>query len=305
MGAAGASEAPCSCTSVILWRPSCNHTLVAGVRPWPSRWPTEQWCSPSALRPGRRQHALRLRLHPCMLFPLAFSQCFRVFRAFRTCPGNEHAPAGNQHQAWRKGIGSDPPGELIRMQFDTPAIVAGAGHCFGLPGHAEAVATWWIYWPIDRGSHESFSASHPNRAWRMTGDERSEEQGTEHGRSLATTGRWPGEVEGVGLGSKRLSWLPGPGLLMSLQHQLVIDHVDAGSEVVRLRSRGRGGAGRLGLQGFAAPQPSPTSTNYKQLWLSNNSSQLATLYPWSRGIKKPQERQLTGAMQGASSRAAA
>lgn len=57
---------------------------------------------------------------------------------------------------------------------------------------------------IGRSIQEGSCASHPNRAWLMTCDERSEERGIEHGRSLATTGRWPGEVEGERLGSKGL-----------------------------------------------------------------------------------------------------
>lgn len=274
------------------------------MRPWPSRWPSERGCSPGALRADRRPYALPHHLRSRMLFPLSFPQCFRGFRAFRTCTGSDNAPTGNRHRAWRKGIGSDPPGELNQALRDVSAIDAGVDHCLGIIGHVDQVATWWICQHIDRGSHESFSASHPNRAWRMTGDERSEEQGIEHGRSLATTGRWPGEVEGEGLGSKRLSRRPGRKFPMSKQHQLVIDHVDidAGSEVMRLRSRGRGGVGHPGFQGLPGSNASPSRVNYCELWLSNNSDQLAPSHPWSRGIKKPQERQLAGAMQGVSSR---
>jgi len=172
--------------------------------------------SPGARQPGRCRHP------STPLFPLAFPQCFRGFRAFRAWGGSGYAPTGNRHRPTRKGTGSDPPGERLRVRLSVRLGVA-----IQVLGEASAIApaltfmTWYLVsskflprskrWPppwicqcVDQLRHESFSASHPNRAWRMTSDERSEEQGIEHGRSLATTGRRPGEVEGEELGSKRL-----------------------------------------------------------------------------------------------------
>lgn len=185
-----------------------------------NRPPGQHRASPGARQPGRRRH----RSPP--LFPLAFSQCFRGFRAFRAWGGSGYAPAGNRHRAWRKGTVSDPPGERLSVRLGVRFQVR-----FQVLGEASAIApalvfmTWYLpwclarskylprlkRWPqpwicqcVDQLSHESCSASHPNRAWRMTSDERSEELVIENGRSFATTGRRPGEVEGEELGSKRL-----------------------------------------------------------------------------------------------------
>lgn len=182
----------------------------AGVAPLAECSPGQHRASPAARQPGRRRH----RSLP--LFPLAFPQCFRGFRAFRAWGGSGYAPAGNRHRAWWKGTGSDPPGERLSVRLGVLFQVR-----FQVLGEASAIAPaltamtrclarskrWpppWICQCVNQLSHESFSASHPNRAWRMTSDERSEELGIENGRSLATTGRRPGEVEGEELGSKRL-----------------------------------------------------------------------------------------------------
>lgn len=213
--------------------------------------PGQHRASSGARQPGRCRH------HTSPPFPMAFPQCFRGFRAFRARGGSGYAPPGNRHRAVRKRKGSDPPGEHIQV-LPKPSV--------SVPAHAikpryRAKLKRWppprICHCVDPLSHEGVSASHPSRAWCMTSDERSEEQGIENGRSLATTGRRPGEVEGAGLGSKGLSRHSGRAPQMSDRHQLVIEHVDAGSEGLRLRSRGRGGAGHPGLQGLPTPHRTP------------------------------------------------